>query len=474
MDRYKLYINEESSKYLQIYNHIKDMIENNKLTKHEKLPPIRKLSELLTVNNTTVVKAYELLEKEGYIYKVVGSGSYVSDINGYKEETKIEINKDVITFDIGNPSMDMFPIDNFKKAINMALEKEGPAIFEYDDGLGYTNLRKSICKYLENLNINTNHDNIQIISGAQQGIDIICKSLIHYGDVVFVEEPTYSGALEVFKTRGAKVIGIPMLNDGIDIGLLKMKLDKIRPKLIYVMPNFQNPTGISYVTKKKEQLIKLAEEYDFYILEDDFISDFEFNSDDNKPLRSYDNSNRVIYIKSFSKILMPGLRIGFIEMPMEILNKVLWAKYSSDISTSGLIQRSLYYYMEYFDWYDYLKNVGKIYNIKFDACCYAINNKLKGKIKYNMPFGGINFFLELPRGYSSHDFKDFMLTKGVLILPGSYFFENPVDDRYFRINIASTSKDEIINGIDIISNNLDEFLQNYKYKSHFTNNKLFY
>jgi len=474
MERYKLDINEENSKYLQIYTHLKNMIENKKLVKHEKLPPIRKLAELLGVNNTTIVKSYELLEKEGYIYKVVGSGSYVCDINGYKEEIKIEADKDIISFDIGNPSMDMFPVENFKKAINMALEKEGASVFEYDDGLGYINLRKGICSYLESFNIATSHENIQIISGAQQGIDIICKSLIHYGDVVFVEEPTYSGALEVFKTRGAKVIGIPMLKDGIDIGLLKMKLEKIRPKLIYVMPNFQNPTGISYSTKKKEQLIKLADEYDFYILEDDFISDFEFNSDDNNPLRSYDNINRVIYIKSFSKILMPGLRIGFIEMPTEILNKVLWAKYSSDISTSGLIQRSLYYYMKYFNWYDYLQNVGEIYNIKFETCCKAIKDKLKNRLKYIMPLGGINFFLELPRGYSSYDFKNFMLKKGVLILPGSYFFENPVDDRYFRINIASTSPEEINKGINIISNNLDEFLQNYKYRSDFTNNKLFY
>ena len=139
-----------------------------------------------------------------------------------------------------------------------------------------------------------------------------------------------------------------MLDDGIDIGILKLKLEKIKPKLMYIMPNFQNPTGISYSTYKKKKLIELAQAYDFYILEDDFISDFKFESKDNRPIRSYDDKNRVIYIKSFSKIFMPGLRIGIVEIPNELLDIILWAKHASDISTPGLIQKSMYYYLENF------------------------------------------------------------------------------------------------------------------------------
>src|SRR3712207_6625688 len=117
--------------------------------------------------------------------------------------------------------------------------------------------------------------------------------MINYSDPVFIESPSYSGAIEVLKSRGAKIISVPILNDGIDIGILKLKLEKIRPKLLYVMPNFQNPTGISYSTYKKKKLIDLAQEYDFYIVEDDFISDFKFNSEDNLPLKAYDKYNRV-------------------------------------------------------------------------------------------------------------------------------------------------------------------------------------
>ena len=473
MEKYKIELNKGSSKYLQIYNYIKKLIIDNDIKEHEKLPPIRKLADYIGVNNATIVKVYELLENEGYIYKIVGSGTFASNIKLKKKKT-IEKKEGLIHFDSGNPSADMFPIDDYKKAINMALENDGPSIFNYDEGKGFIELRDKICEYLKDRKINTNIENIQIISGAQQGIDIVCKGLINYSDVVFVEEPTYNGALEVFKSRGAKVISIPMLDDGIDIGILKLKLEKIKPKLIYVMPNFQNPTGISYSTYKKKKLIELSEEYDFYILEDDFISDFPFDSEDNLPLKSYDKNNRVIYIKSFSKILMPGLRIGMVEIPMELQSQILWAKYSSDISTPGLIQKSMFYYMNCFNWKQYLNNINNIYYEKYSLAKKLIDKKISNKLKVRKSAGGINFFFELPRGYLSSDFYNFLLERGVVITPGTYFFDNSMDDRYFRINIANSSLEDIKEGINRISDSLDVFLANYKEKQNLKSNKIFY
>lgn len=472
MERYNIKFNDNTKKYLQIYNHIKDMILKKELKDHEKLQPIRKLSEFIGVNNTTVVKAYELLENEGYIYKVIGSGTFVSSRNKNED---IKIKKDgIIHFDNGNPSTDIFPIQDFKNAINIALNKEDSSMFEYEDGLGFEKLRVKMVEYLKSSSIYTNKENIQIISGAQQGIDIVCKGLINYSDVVFIEEPTYNGAIQVFKSRGAKVVSIPMLDDGIDIGILKLKLEKIKPKLMYIMPNFQNPTGISYSTYKKKKLIELAQEYDFYILEDDFISDFKFESKDNRPLRSYDDKNRVIYIKSFSKIFMPGLRMGIVEIPNELLEVVLRAKHSSDISTPGLIQKSMYYYLENFSLEKYLKSVEEVYTKKYLFAKELISNKLCNKLKMKALDGGMNFFLELPRGYSSHEFARYMLNKGVAVLPGTYFFDNLIDDRFFRINIANPSIQEIEKGISIISDNIDDFLEKYKYKLNDKSNILFY
>ncbi|MEG0854980.1 MAG: PLP-dependent aminotransferase family protein [Terrisporobacter sp.] len=473
MEKYKLTLDDNNSKYIQIYNYIKQLIVENKIEEHEKLPPIRKFADFIGVNNATIVKVYELLEKEGYVYKIIGSGTFASSLN-IKKKSEIKLNKDVVHFESGNPSSDLFPLNNFKQAINMALEEDGASIFEYDEGNGSEELREELCSYLKNKKIHTRKENIQIISGAQQGIDIVCKGLINYSDVVFVEEPTYNGALEVFKGRGAKIISIPMLDDGIDIGILKLKLEKIKPKMIYVMPNFQNPTGISYSTYKKKKLIELSEQYDFYILEDDFISDFTFDSKDNRPLKSYDKNNRVIYIKSFSKILMPGLRIGIVDIPMELQAKILWAKYSSDISTPGLIQKSMYYYMKCFNWEEYLKSIDEIYTKKYRHTKVLLEEKLGDKLKIRDSVGGLNFFIELPRGCSSQSFYNFILEKGVCITPGTCFFDNIMDDRFFRINIANTNMEDIKRGITIIENNLEEFITTYENGKYIRSNKIFY
>lgn len=474
MEKYYLNIDDiQGRKYIRIYTHIKNLIIEGEIKEHEKLPPIRKLSEYIGVNNTTIVKVYELLEKEGYVYKIVGSGTFASEIKKYraKDEKK---NKNIIQFDNGNPSNEMFPVEDFKKAVNLALSKNEGAIFEYDEGLGNEGLRDRISKYLIKNGINAAKDDLQIISGAQQGIDIVCKGIINYSDIVFVEEPTYNGAIEVFKSRGAKIISIPMLDDGIDIGILKLKLDKIKPKLMYVMPNFQNPTGISYSSYKKKKLLELAEEYDFYILEDDFISDFKFDSEDNRPLKSYDENNRVIYIKSFSKIFMPGLRIGVIDIPPELIKNILWAKYSSDISTPGLIQSSLLCYMEEFDWDKHIEKMDKIYDEKYRVAKECIKKFFKGRIRVRNCSGGINFFCELPRGCKSREFTDFIYKKGVSVLPGTYFYDNVIDDRFFRINVARESVENIEKGIEIIGRSVEEFLKNNGENEAIMDNRLFY
>ena len=474
MEKYYLNIEDiQGRKYIRIYTHIKNMIIDGKIKEHEKLPPIRKLSEYIGVNNTTIVKVYELLEKEGYVYKIVGSGTFASEIKKYRAKDDKK-NKNIIQFDNGNPSNEMFPVEDFKKAVNSALSKSEGSIFEYDEGLGNEGLRDRISKYLIKNGINAAKDDLQIISGAQQGIDIVCKGIINYSDIVFVEEPTYNGAIEVFKSRGAKIISIPMLDDGIDIGILKLKLDKIKPKLMYVMPNFQNPTGISYSSYKKKKLLELAEEYDFYILEDDFISDFKFDSEDNRPLKSYDENNRVIYIKSFSKIFMPGLRIGVIDIPPELMKNILWAKYSSDISTPGLIQSSLLCYMEEFDWDKHIEKMDKIYDEKYRVAKECIKKFFKGRIRVRNCSGGINFFCELPRGCKSREFTDFIYKKGVSVLPGTYFYDNVIDDRFFRINVARESVENIENGIEIIGRSVEEFLKNNGENEAIMDNRLFY
>ena len=454
LDIYKFEFDENNKKYIQVYNRIKNLILDGKLVGDEKLPPIRKLSALLGVNSVTIVKAYDLLENEGYLIKRQGSGCYVSKI---KKTRSISAKSDLYRLDTGNPLADIFPINDFKKAVNMALDDELASLFNYDDGNGIYELKEVMVDYLAEQKIQASPDNIIITSGGQQGIDIISKSLLSYSDVVFIEEPTYSGAIDLLKMRNTRLISIPLLEDGIDIGLLKMKLEKIRPRLLYVMPNFQNPTGISYSEYKKKKLIDLAEEYNFYILEDDFISDFKFLSENNRTLKSYDKYNRVIYIKSFSKILMPGLRMGLMVVPTELVERTVVSKHNSDISTSPLIQKSLYYYMSKFNWDKHTSDMEKIYTDKFLETYKYINKKLGGCLTIIKNKGGINFFLGLNRGFSSRNFVNFMYNKKVALQPGYIYYDLDIEDRFFRINISMETVDRIKEAIDIISDSLDEF-----------------
>ncbi len=463
MDDFKIKLVKGSiPKYVQIYRHVKGLIDDETLRASQRLPALRDLSELLGVNISTAVKAYELLEKERYIFKKEGSGSYV-----YPHFLSEDDLDHAIRFDLANPKASMFPVSRFKQAVSLAIEKEGDSLFDYQEGLGYEPLRARICQYLANSGIFTDIEKIQIISGAQQGINIIASSLLNYKDVVFIEEPSYPGAIEVFKEHGIKVISIPLLEDGIDIGILKMKLKKNIPSILYTMPNFHNPTGISYSKKKKKEMLELAEKYNFMIIEDDYMSDFAFNSEDHLPLRSYDHSDRVIYIKSFSKILMPGLRIGFMEMPERIKNLISRTKYSIDISTSSFTQLSLYYYMKYFDWDSHIEMVRDIYEKRFYIALDFLNTSFNKHINFRQSKGGITFFGALPKDYSSLDLKKQLEKSNIKIVDGTMFYHDIKSENEFRISIAHMEEKNIISNLKKLDKAISEFLSNEKNKSKY-------
>lgn len=435
-------------KYIQVYNHIKMAILGGDLSENQKLPPIRTLASKLNVNSITVVNAYKLLEDERLIYKKRGSGCFV--LKKKQEIQSIPNESSVYRLDSGNPPSDIFPIGDFKIAIKNTLDEDPTNIFDYDEENGIHELKEMMKIYLHGIGIKCDTHNIMVISGAQNGIDIITKSIIGYSDIIYVEEPTYSGVLDVARIRGARLVSVPLLNDGIDIGILRLKIEKIRPKVIYVMPNFQNPTGITYSEKKKRKLLELAEEYDFYIIEDDFISDFKFLSKNNSTIKSLDKYDRVIYIKSFSKIMMPGLRVGVMVIPSELVRAISATKSSSDSSTSTLVQKSLYHYMNDFNWKKHLSNIENIYTEKFLSSKKYIEDILGKYTSITPTDGGINFFLRLRSGYSADKLVSIAHDMGVIIRSGSNYFDNIYEDRFFRINIAQEPLDRIYEAVDIL------------------------
>lgn len=472
-DFYKIKLCKEKGEhlYVQLYKSIKEFIIKGKLNKDDKLPPIRRLAKELDINNVTVVNAYHMLEQEGLVYKKMGSGTYVSsDLLSYmSEETgeretnnlgslslieqgQIQIQKDMINFASATPMAELFPVKDFKQALNEVLDRDKGHAFDYQESQGYFPLRQALTEYVREYNIFTSVDNVQVISGAQQGIDIIAKALLNYGDAVIIENPSYTGAIASFKSRGAKIIDVNLLDDGIDMEDLEKKIRIFEPKFLYLMPNFQNPTGISYSRAKKEEVINLCKQYQVYIVEDDYLSDLNFYSEDNSTLKSLDiNNELVIYVKSFSKILMPGLRLGFLIVPPVFYEHLLLAKHSSDISTSGIIQRALEIYFTKGTWKEHIRYMGKKYKDGFDLMLENIKKYMPPEVEYIHPQGGVNFWFKLPEGISVKNVYEKAIKKNVALAPGNLFFIDQNDDRYFRLSIASANDHEIQGGIIIIS-----------------------
>ncbi len=461
--------------YQQLGDALHDLIEQEILKPNMKLPPIRTFAEHLKINNVTVVNAYKYLENKGVVYSQMGSGTYVSPLpiketpssifleqldSNEKDLTTPEQN--TINFVTLSPPTDLFPVDDFKALFNTVLERDKGNAFNYQESQGYLPLRESVCDYLHHYGIQTSPDKIQIISGAQQGIDILSKALLRYGDILFVESPTYHGAIAAFQSRGGRIIEIPIEKDGMDLKVLENYMKLYHPKFIYVMTYFQNPTGISYSVDKKRALLNLAEQYDTYIIEDDYLSDFTYSSRPIVSLKALDHRNRVIYIKSFSKILMPGLRLGFLVLPKSILQSVLSAKHTSDISTSGIIQRTFDLYLRSDLWKKHSKDMQNIYKDRYACLLTEIENLLLEYVSYIPPEGGLSIWLQLKDHYSIEEICNRLLSYGVIVSPGSLFSFNTSTLPYIRISFATVDNEHIKKGIQIFYDVLKEYQENNK------------
>ncbi|WP_163215866.1 PLP-dependent aminotransferase family protein [Clostridium thermarum] len=460
----------EIPKYIQIYHQIKRMVEANKLKDGEKLPTIRVLCEQLKVNKATVISAYRKLEEEGYVAQKIGSGTFVRKNDGYKNIKKKysdvlkKINpdtlKEYIDFTGETTSSSFFPVNIFKDVINRVLERDGAEALVYQELLGFQGLRKSIVKNFWDDTVNI--EDVLIVSGAQQGLDIVSKALINHKDGIVIEKPTYSGALAVFNWRKAEIIEVEIQTDGIDIKKLENIIKKNNIKFLYLMSYFQNPTGATYSHEKKKQILRLAEIYDFYIIEDDYLSELIYDSHINyMSFKKMDTGQRVIYIKSFSKVFLPGIRIGYVIAPPEFRENIQNAKINTDIATSSLMQRALELYISSGYWKSYIDQLNDIYKKRYLYMISSLEKYLANYVNFEYPGGGLNFYFRLKEDVTINSYELFEECREakVLITPGEIFYRSIADgNRYFRIGFSQTSENEIEVGLKRIS----DILNNYR------------
>lgn len=450
--------------YFQIYEQIRELIKSGALKDDSKLPSIRSLSKELGVNSVTVVNAYNMLEKDRLVYKREGSGTYVipkgedlilnTDYPLYFEpgelDTDFEYDDEYIDFSTSAPDPKLFSIKDFRHVMNEVLEEDGARAFMYQRSMGYTPLRNALMSYAKGYGISCSSEDIYVVSGAQQGIDIIAKALVKSGDCVFVESPTYSGALAAFKSRGAKLIEVPLLEDGPGIKELERLVKLFKPVLFYAMPNFHNPTGSIYSERKKKYMLLLAKKYDFRILEDDYAGDLNYTDSKLLPVKAYDNDERVIYLKSFSKIFMPGFRLAYLVVPEDIRKKAADAKIASDISTSGLMQRILCKYIESGILDKHIAYLRKEFSIRYLEMVRAVKKCLRGVSLFE-PKGGLNLWIKLPEGVPSQELYERCKERKVIFSPGTFYCSDERGENYIRLSFAAVDIETIWKGISIIN-----------------------
>ncbi len=466
---YKINRSTKESLYLIIYEKIKKNILDGILKKDSRLPAIRKAAKLFEVNTTTIVKAYDLLERDGFLYKIVGSGSYVAEVRTPVEASSEEIEALEEVWDINlleenkinlasaTPSPRLFPVEAFKDAINKVLDRDGGSAFIYEDSKGYKPLREEVAKLLKLDRIKVSGDNIQIVSGSQQAIDIVSKMFIQPGDRVIVEEPTYPGAISSFKRAGAHILTVPMESDGINLKRLQHLVEKEeRIAFIYIISNFQNPTGVSMSSEKMKKLLKIVKGRGINIVEDDCMSEIYYTKEKPRSLKYYDKDDMVIYIKSFSKIFMPGLRFAFMLLSDKLKDKALRLKYMADISTSVLTQRAFYEYLTTKKDIEHLREIRSTFKRR-----YAIMKELLDEVpQLELPYkidGGLLLWVKLPDWMDGEKFSKIAYEEGVIVFPGARFCYRKGFNSFIRLSFAGVEEDDIRKGIEGIKQALKRY-----------------
>ncbi|UZT07215.1 PLP-dependent aminotransferase family protein [Clostridium sp. LQ25] len=451
----------EIPKYIQLAEYIKSLIDKRKIKDGDKLPTIRALSQKLKVNNVTVVSAYNKLKNEGYAYQKIGSGSYAKRkevFSTFRKEysnslKNIDSQKsdEIIDFTGETSAEVLFPIDELKEIINEVLERDGAKALMSQNRSGYSNLIYTINEVFWQNKLK--NDDIIVVSGAQQGIDIASKSILNINDNVIVEKPTYVGALSVFKWRKVNIFEVPIKEDGIDLKAFEKILQKNEIRCFYTMSYFQNPTGVSYSIEKKKRILDLAEIYDFYIIEDDYLSELIYESSlEYMPFKWLDKYDRVIYIKSFSKIFLPGIRLGYLVAP-EVFNEVLQSsKHNTDITTSSLMQRALDMYIAKGSWKNNIKELNMEYSKRYNMIKDILDNDFKDIVSYVDPRGGLNFYLTLiNKEIDTKVLFRRLKKKNIYITPGNVFYTSSNEGQdSLKISFYQVNEEKIKIGMDLL------------------------
>src|SRR6266566_3829870 len=474
--------------YQQISDKIREAILSGQLAEGIRLPTERALASALQVNRTTVMNAYNQLAGDGLVEGHVGRGTLVKrsqfnylddnyDANGPSwlfglptTEREIlgpdarmlselaSVGDDIISLAAGTPAIELLPAEMLNAIFAEGLVRARQSALGYCPVEGLLSLRRDIAMHMRNRGVAVDAQHILILSGSTQGIGLVGRFLLNPGDEVVVEVPTYLGAIQTFRALGARVIGVPTDSDGMRVDLLETILARHRPRLIYTLPTFQNPTGVVMSPERRRRLLLLARRYQTPILEDDPYSEVYFEGKQPQPLKSLDTHSQVIYLSTFSKILAPGLRVAWLAAPEPMIERLTLHKQIFDLNTNALGQWAVSEILRRNLLDDHLAMLRQQYRHKRDLMLQAIATHWPKEVRVNHPEGGFHLWCRLPGDIRARSLLREAAHEQVAFVIGEPFHVDGGGQQHFRLSYAYPETDHIEEGVRRIGNAMKRLL----------------
>jgi 2-aminoadipate transaminase len=365
-----------------------------------------------------------------------------------REAYKLSAIPGLIAFSGGAPDPTTFPVEELKKSAVRVFDQYGPMAIQYFMTEGSPELREWIVEHMKKTrNINVPVEEVAIIDGGQQGLDFTSKIFINEGDILLCENPTYQGALNAFKAYNPTFMGVETDDDGVVPEALSEVLTKNDVRLIYVNPDFQNPTGRRWTLERRQAFMDVVKDFDVVVLEDDPYGDLAYDGSMMPPLKSYDEKGQIIYLSSFSKIVAPGFRVAWVSAAPEILEKYIFAKQAADLQASTVCQLIIADFLKNNSLDDHLKLVRKVYERKGGVMIDAIRKEFPDSVKVNTPKGGLFLWGEMPQGIDTLEVLRKCAENKVAFINGRAFFPETGHDNCFRLSFSAAPEDQIPEGI---------------------------
>lgn len=464
--------------YLQIRNQIREKILSGELPAAFRLPPERSLAEMLGVNRSTVLNAYRELKADALIISRIGQGTVVSGespqeihpVDMLKREPiswrqffsrsaararepllrdlmELTGRKDVISFAAGISPPELYPMDSLQRVYERMMREGGPSVLLHCPTEGHYPLRESIAQLLKGRGIDTSAEEVIILSGSQQGLEIASRVFVDPGDIVIVEEPSFFCALQIFEAAGARLLSVPVDENGMRMDILEQLLTRYKPKLIYTMPTFQNPTGVVMDLQRRHQLLNIAYKYNVPILEDDPYGELRYEGRPLLPLKALDQHGYVMYLSTFSKVLFPGLRIGWMTAPRGVIRQFAYVKQNIDLHSNSISQWLLDGFIRENLLADHIERMKREYLLRRNKMLEALEQYALPGICWNRPRGGLYLWCRLPEQTAQSKLIARAGEYKVAFVPGSPFFVDNQGENYVRLNFSFSSREIINEGI---------------------------